>query len=147
MKMRFIYIGLAILMLLATACQAQPPVSATPVAPLSRCRNSVRSANGDAFAYARTAYAGAKRYAFAAAAVTPTPKPTKAPTPKPGALTMKMAQAVYAPDSEQLKATMKNDRRIPILSGKPPICSKKQAADGKRCRFQKMSPGSILPTC
>jgi hypothetical protein len=35
--------------------------------PLSRCRNSVRSANGDAFAYARTASAGAKRYAFAAA--------------------------------------------------------------------------------
>lgn len=35
--------------------------------PFSRCRNSVRSANGDAVAYTRAANACAKRYAPAAA--------------------------------------------------------------------------------
>ncbi|MEL7602433.1 MAG: immunoglobulin-like domain-containing protein [Bacillota bacterium] len=135
MKMRFIYIGLAILMLLATACQAQPPVSATPVAPSPAAETPSAAPTETPSPTPVPPTPAPSDTPLPQQTVTPSPKPTKAPTPKPGALTMKMAQAVYAPDSEQLKATIKNGSAYTYTFGEASYLQQKTSSGWKTVPF------------
>ena len=133
MKMRSIYMGLAILMLLATACQAQPPVSATPVAPAP--------ATGSPSAVPTATLAPAPATPLPTTTLLPQPtvspsfRPTKAPTPKPGTLTMKMAQAMYTPDCELLKATIKNGSTYTYTFGEASYLQQKTSGGWKTVPF------------
>lgn len=133
MKMRSIYMGLAILMLLATACQAQPPVSATPVAPAPAAESP--SAVPTATLAPAPATPAPTIMPSPQPSDTPSTRPTKAPTPKPGTLTMKMAQAVYTPDSEQLKATIKNGSSYTFTFGEASYLQQKTSGGWKTVPF------------
>lgn len=132
MKIRLIFIGLAVVIMLATACEAQLPIM-TPVPSPAAETPSVPAQTASPTPVQTLPVPSATPSLQPTAA--PTVRPTKAPTLKPGELTMKMAQAAYIPESAELKATIKNGSPYTYTFGEPSYLQKQTDAGWKTIPF------------
>ncbi len=133
MKIRLIYIGLAVVLMLASACDAQSPIG-TPVPSPAAETPSATPVQTASPVPVQTVPAPSATPSLRPTA-TPTVRPTKAPTPKSGALTMKMAQTAYTPDSEELKATIKNSSPYTYTFGEPSYLQQQTGSGWKTIPF------------